>query len=359
MNKKLTYIFMFILTFVCLGNIISEDLSLSLSERRPLESFPDLTIETVLNGDFMEDFEAYALDQFMYRDTFKSLKTYVELYIFGKNDVNGLYVYKEFLIKRIEDYRENNIDYFTNYIHKLGDKFSEESKIYYMIIPDKNYYVEDDQYRTIDYKALFEKINRSFHDYRNINASDLLTLEDYYKTDTHWRQESLEHLVLEMSEVMSIDINFNQYEEHEYNGFLGVYGMQSALNSPSESLIYLTADSMQNVIVTNYNSPNSESLVYELDKLGEMDSYDVFLGGASPLITIENKNNTNGKELIIFRDSFGSSLAPLLIESYGKITLIDTRYMPSALLDEYMEFSNQDVLFMYNTEVINNSQSLR
>ena len=56
---------------------------------------------------------------------------------------------------------------------------------------------------------------------------------------------------------------------------------------------------------------------------------------------------------MLFRDSFGSSIAPLLIENYRKITLIDLRYINSELLSEYVEFNNQDVLFLYSGVVLN------
>ena len=70
-------------------------------------------------------------------------------------------------------------------------------------------------------------------------------------------------------------------------------------------------------------------------------------------------NWINKKELVIFRDSFASSLAPLLLDGYKKITLIDLRYLDSDLLNEYISFSNQDILFLYNTTIINNSNVLK
>ena len=53
--------------------------------------------------------------------------------------------------------------------------------------------------------------------------------------------------------------------------------------------------------------------------MDSLDSYEVYLDGASSFIEIENKNSLSDKELIIFRDSFGSSLIPLLINYYKKI----------------------------------------
>ena len=88
-------------------------------------------------------------------------------------------------------------------------------------------------------------------------------------------------------------------------------------------------------------------------------TYEVYLDGASAFIEIYNDNNTSGKELIIFRDSFGSSITPLLIPYYSKITVIDNRYMMSDFIKQSVVFDNQDVLFLYSTLIVNNSGSLK
>ena len=64
-------------------------------------------------------------------------------------------------------------------------------------------------------------------------------------------------------------------------------------------------------------------------------------------------------ELVVFRDSFGSSLAPLLAGSYRKITLIDLRYISSDLLESYVRFQEQDVLFLYSALIWNQSGTIR
>ena len=86
------------------------------------------------------------------------------------------------------------------------------------------------------------------------------------------------------------------------------------------------------------------------------DPYEMFLSGSLSLITIENPNATTDKELIIFRDSFGSSITPYLIEGYEKITLVDIRYLSSKMLHMFIEFDDQDVLFLYSTLVLNNAE---
>ena len=54
--------------------------------------------------------------------------------------------------------------------------------------------------------------------------------------------------------------------------------------------------------------------IYNMEKKSGKDPYEIFLSGPRSLITIENPNCKSDNELVIFRDSFGSSIAPLLSE---------------------------------------------
>ena len=110
-----------------------------------------------------------------------------------------------------------------------------------------------------------------------------------------------------------------------------------------------------------HRKPVCERNGYEqVEKLGGVDSYDVFLWGARSLIQIENPNCDNEKELVIFRDSFTSSLAPLMINGYSKITLVDIRYVQSGMVGNLVEFKdNQDILFIYSTTILNNSTAFK
>ena len=108
----------------------------------------------------------------------------------------------------------------------------------------------------------------------------------------------------------------------------------------------------------NYET-KKHTKIYDYDKLKLLDKYDKYLSGASSIIDIVNPTSNSDKELIVFRDSYGSSLIPLLLEGYKKITVIDIRYVSSKILSNYIKFNNQDVLFMYSILTINNSFSMR
>lgn len=85
----------------------------------------------------------------------------------------------------------------------------------------------------------------------------------------------------------------------------------------------------------------------------------MFLSGATPLTVITNPKAAEERELVIFRDSYGSSIAPLMIEAYSKITLVDLRYMSSDLLGDYVDFTDAEVLFLMSDKIVNNSIMLK
>ena len=65
---------------------------LSEAERRPLEQMPELSVDTILDGQFRTGFEDYTLDQFPLRDTFRQLKSLFHYYVLNQKDNNGIYI---------------------------------------------------------------------------------------------------------------------------------------------------------------------------------------------------------------------------------------------------------------------------
>ena len=117
-------------------------------------------------------------------------------------------------------------------------------------------------------------------------------------------------------------------------------------------------DVLENCIVYDYEN-RAENKIYDMEKTTGNDMYEIFLGGSKSLISIENPNAKTDRELVMFRDSFGSSIAPLLAEDYAKITLVDIRYLPVERIGNYIDFKDQDVLFLYSTSVLNHSETLK
>lgn len=356
MKEKIIAIgfFIFILGFFII-NLITVDLEVSVSERRYLNKL-DFSIENLVNGEIFEDFDDYAMDHFAFRDKFRKVKAMTELNFFKKNDYNDLYVKNDYIYKIEYPLNENSVLDFTRKLNDINLKYLTNNKVYYSIIPDKNYYSKD-KYLKMDYDKLIDIFNDNIDDsFKYIDITDKLELSDYYYTDIHWRQDKLDLVVNELAYSMDFRVGTN-YRKKKYNPFYGSYYGQLGIGGKTDELVYLTNKTIEKARVKDLESDLDK--VYDEEALGGIDSYDVYLGGASSIVEVYNNNSSSSKELIIFRDSFGSSMAPLLLDGYSKITLIDLRYISASLLSEYVEFNNQDVLFLYNTTIINNSRLIK
>ena len=353
-NIIITIVFSLFIFSLFIINIVKKDTLISKSERRKLAQFPEFSSKSLFDGTFFHKFDNYATDQFFQRDKFRLLKVIIELKT--KHNYNDLYVYNDYIIKQTYPLSETSISRLTKKINYLKENYLKNNEIYFSIIPDKNYYVSNGNLK-LDYSKMEEmlKTNLSYANY--IDIFNTLSIENYYKTDTHWKQETLIDVANKFAHEMNFNIS-NSYQKEKITKFLGVYAGQLPIKNNYEDINILINDSINNSKVYNYETKKTTQ-VYDLTKINSIDKYDIYLSGATPLITITNELSDNTKELIVFRDSYGSSLIPLFISGYKKITMIDTRYISPKILNRYIEFNNQDVLFLYSALLINDSSSLK
>ena len=336
---------------------------ISESERRPLEQMPEVSAETILSGKFMTKFESFTLDQFPLRDTFRQIKSLFHYYVLNQADNNDIYVADGYAAKLEYPLRQDSVEYALKKFQFVYDKYlkNTNSTVFMTVVPDKGYYLaEENGYLAMDYAAMFEAFDKGMPWATYVDLTDTLTGQSYYRTDTHWRQEHLLNAAQKLCDAMGV----RPFERESFTQtalerpFYGVYYGQSALPMEPETLYIMENELLADCKVYDLET-DSYLDVYNMDMLTSKDLYDVFLSGSKSLLTIENPNASTDRELIIFRDSFGSSIAPLLVRDYAKVTLVDIRYLSSQMLDRFMEFKGQDVLFLYSTLVLNNSNTIK
>lgn len=342
--------------------LAAPDQDVSRAERRKLAQAPELTAEGVFSGDYMEELETYFLDQFPMRDAWRSIKAFTRFDLFLQKDNNGVYLVGDHVLKMEYPLKENQVAYAAGKINEVISTYLPGNKVYYSIVPDKNYFAAGENgYPHLDYGKLFslmeENVNAEY-----LDITGLLQLEDYYRTDAHWDQQFILPVAQALSDGMGLGVSLEPeggWESHTLSPFYGVYCGQSALPVEPDTLTYLTSPATDAATMTGIEFEGKWP-VYTTSKFDGMDGYDVFAGGAQAILTIESPLAKTDRELVIFRDSYGSSIAPLLLEGYSRITLIDLRYVASGLLGQFVEFSGQeDVLFLYSTSLLNSGMLLK
>ena len=335
---------------------------ISQAERRTLAQMPEFSLSALENGRFREEFEDYSLDQFPLRQGFRTLKALFHTQVLGMRDSSGIYLTNGIAAKQEYPLSEASLNAAIRKFDAIYEKFLGESRCFFAVVPDKGYYLAAPSgHLAMDYEALYAKLEAGLPWAEQIDLRPTLTAGDYYRTDTHWRQECLIPAATAICDALEVTApkaeDYSQVQAEV--PFYGVYYGQAALPMEPDSLTWLESETLNKCTVYDYETGKTGA-IYDTARLTESrDPYDVFLSGARALLTVENPNAKTDRELIVFRDSFGSSLVPLLLEDYAKVTLVDIRYVSSAKLDSFLNFHGQDVLFLYSTLVLNSSSSLK
>lgn len=348
----------FVIAIVCW---IHKSSDFSLSERRKLAKMPSFSMATVLNGSFMKDFETYAQDQFPTREFNRKAAAFCSCSILRRTDNHDIYLVNGALGKLDYPLNEASIDYAGGRFKDIYDKYLAGAgcNIYLSVIPDKGYFLtKDNNYPHVDYEKLKVLMAEKMPYASLIDIYDCLDADCYYETDPHWRQEKLQAAAGKIAGGMGVTLK-EVYDIRELPvEYKGTYAGQSALMTKPETINYIHNSMLEKCIMNNLEN-NTTGSIYDYDKGAGRDPYEFFMSGPVSLIKVSNPENKSGNKLIVFRDSFGSSIAPYLLEGYSEVDLVDIRYMPSAYLGNFVEFENADVLFLYCTSVLNHSETIK
>lgn len=344
-------VFLAVLFGFSLLHLALPDREVSRSERRRLAQLPPLS------SGFSDKLEEYMLDQFPLREQLRTVNSLVRLYGLGQADIHSIYLQGGGAFRMDGPLQEKQVRHAAAVFSAVQETYFPSLPPHYVIVPDKNAKAETSRPR-LDTETMRGIVREALPGMTEIDIWDLLSADDYYKTDPHWRQERLLPVAAAICEALGADAP-GTFTEKTLSPFYGAYYGQAALPMAPDTLTYLESADTKAAKVTGPELDGAQP-VYRPELLDGTDGYDVFLSGAQAVLTVTSPNVHNGRHLVLFRDSFGSSLAPLLLGSFERITLVDLRYISAARLTDYADLSDAtDVLYLCSTAVWNNGGTLR
>ena len=369
-------VFAVIILGLSVGFVLTPDNARSHTERRLLQQRPELTLERILNRRFIDEFEDYLQDQFVLREDFRMINALARRYILQKNDYEGYFLVGSWQSGHLSQMEFplnlQGVRDFNGIFNHIYSQFLSGMNVHYAIIPDKNFFMaQDNGFLSMNYTQMRRGLESGLNDNINyIDLFDILSLDSFYRTDIHWRQNALMPAAQHLTAAMGGNFSFTNYQSHRLFPFYGSFHGPFGLPVQPDEMIYLTNDFTENARVSLLVDDGNRLTMQEMPSRGvyarhlfdreiNLDSFDMFLYGAQSIVTIEVENPTTDRELIIFRDSFGSNLAPLFLESYAKVTLVDIRYIGASFLPQFIDFDIQDVLILYSAPMINRGGLLR
>ncbi|MBD5156828.1 MAG: hypothetical protein HDT13_04255 [Butyrivibrio sp.] len=352
------------LCFMPIWMIISKDVDFSDKENRYMAKFPKISIKSLSDGSFMEDFETYLTDQFPVRDACITLKTNA-LRLLGQRRINGVYIgNKGYLIAEEEKYDTAALDGLTEAVSAFAA--DSDANVKFMLVPNSSliyeerlpYGIKSSEDATIEHVKAMLSDKVGFVDVRDALLEEK-GKQLYYKTDHHWTTAGARVAFEEYAKAAGLNISSVEYESYCVSGdFQGTQASNCGVYSHSDAVNICVPKGSEGSYIVNYvDETRKTATLFDMSKLDEKDKYLVFMGGNYSRVDITTKTK-NGRRLLLIKDSYANCFIPMLTPCYEEIIVIDPRYYYDDIYQLMSDNSVSDVLFLYNVNSFVTDNSL-
>ena len=183
----------------------------------------------------------------------------------------------------------------------------------------------------------------------------------FYRTDHHWNADgAFAAYEAYMRAAGHEPLSKDAFSRREIAGYSGSTQSRSALWLHPKDALTIDAPNDCKVTVTFSDDHTVYHSLFFEAHLSEYDWYPVFLDGNHPITVIENERaEKDAPVLLLVKDSFGNSLAPLLVPSYRTIVMVDPRYSKQSISELAAEYGAEELLFCYSIERIATDLALK
>ena len=373
-NKIIIIIFSLIIAAAAVFLALPADENSVTGENRSLATMTPFTKKTVFSGEFAEDFENYLTDNIGFRSTFTGFSEWIDsvkgvessagriVYPGGKEAAPGIITPSTMLITDNVIYeifnRSKTEDDYVKTLNSYAQRLDKNIKFYSMLFPTHLEFAEplyanlqDSQKDAIDY--IYSKLDSRITTVDVYNA--LLPHKDeyiYFTTDHHWTALGAYYAYRAFCEEAEINPvskdSFETYEIKKFLGYLFSFARAPEVRKHPDTLKWYNTNK-NGSIPASVRYLNADGAVEE-QKINLFEEskkdYGVFLGGDYPLVILDNSENSEGKTLIIIKDSFANAFVPWVIKNYKRVIMIDPRSYTDDIQPIIDEFKPDDFLIM-------------
>jgi len=360
-------------------------------ENRAMETFPEFTADEVISGNFFDRLESFLLDNTAFRTNLLTFSSVID-HSFGINLTGGAtmvdfagadlgiglvpleadeilpveYVVHDLRIGPVDTSRPFSVDRLFNdnavfYLRynenrELATRYAEvlnahhaltpaDVRMFSMLAPVKVEFmgeryaaVNSSQLETINFvNSLLNPgiITVDAHTPLLENAEQYI----FFRLDHHWTALGAYFVYLEFARTAGFEpITIENYVEYAIDNFIGSLAVgtrnRTILAHPDTIYFYRLDD----------GTTFSQDLFTIPQDLADA-CYRIFLGGDRAFLHFTS-SNTNGRTLMVVKDSFANALVPWLAPHYENIVMVDPRQFVGSIQDVMAEFENIDLLFI-------------
>ena len=363
MTKKycifITTLFCAFIGLFLVANAAAPDREFSEMENRNLEQMPTLSVNTLLSGEFMKNFETYTTDQFVGRDAWIGLKSSTERALGKKENNNVYFCDQNTLITRFDQPDAAKVTENLNYVNTFVENV--DIPVTFSLIPTQACIWADrlpEGAPNASQTALLEQAQAAVPGATWADLyTPLMAHKDeniFYRTDHHWTSLGAYYGYTALADALGYTpVPLDTYTETvRSTEFYGTVFSSSGVRwvNPDTITTYVPDTG---ITVTSYTYDSSGNPVeepralYDTSFLSVKDKYSMFLGGNQSLGVVKTPNADKPK-LLILRDSYTDSLVPFLSPHFSEIHLIDLRYYKLSLADYIQQNDIDQALVLYS-----------
>ena len=356
----LTRIFLGAVAVIFVVNLIVPARKFSPDENRNLAQMPKISAASFANGDFFRDFNSYESDQFVGRDIWMNIRSLGTM-ILGNRESENVYFGKDgYLLSKPVVPDSKTVNATETAINDFSGRHS-DLNMNLLMIPDAASILTDKLPRNAPAEDQISDI-RGFENNLDskiqiIDAIGVMQKNKdqkiYYKTDHHWTSLGAYEVFLGAANQLGIDTPITDNTIYTVSdSFQGTLASRSGRHTSRDSIeIYQPDGTDVEYYVTYPDTGEKSTSMFMSDKLKEKDQYQVFFGGNHPLVEIRTTAN-NGRNLLVFKDSYANSFMQFLYPYFQSIIMVDPRYYYDDIEAAITSYGITDVLFLYSADTL-------
>ena len=356
----LTRIFLGAVAVIFVVNLIVPSREFSPDENRNLAQLPKISAASLANGDFFRDFNSYESDQFVGRDIWMNIRSLGTM-ILGNRESENVYFGKDgYLLSKPVVPDQKTVNATETAINDFSGRHS-DLNMNLLMIPDAASILTDKLPRNAPAEDQISDI-RGFENsldskVQSIDAIGVMQKNKdqkiYYKTDHHWTSLGAYEVFLGAANQLGIDTPITDNTIYTVSdSFQGTLASRSGRHISRDSIeIYQPDGTDVEYYVTYPDTGEKSTSMFMSDKLKEKDQYQVFFGGNHPVVEIRTTAN-NGRNLLVFKDSYANSFMQFLYPYFQSIIMVDPRYYYDDIETAITSYGITDVLFLYSADTL-------
>lgn len=348
LKSPLTLGFLVILLALSLVDLFTPTKVFSEYENRRLAQRPEWSLEKVIDGTFMHDFETYVNDQFVLRNDWIRLKAVSE-HLLLKRENKGIFFGREgYLFDKVftaPPTTTRNLRYLQEFLELYA-----KEDITCVIVPNSFAILTQHRPRGVPFLDQVSLLAVWEEEFGLLNLAPLfLAHQDkpiYYRSDHHWTLYGAYLAYEAIVQSWGLEaVPYEDFDVHEVEGFLGTYYRRARpVLYRSETLQYLDPS----IHAYHYFGQVHQSLI-DQDAFNTLDQYRALMHGNigyANIFMVEEAAVES--KILIIKDSYANAMIPFLTHHVDQIDVVDLRHFNGSL-KALIETGDYDhILFLQN-----------